>query len=240
MKNTTLIAVLACANTSYAALYINQSRNDAGNGPVSTLNEEVSNASQYLAYTENGGVSAGALQTFTGISFAEGNISGSYDVGVAYNWSTVSTRRSIYRAGMDAVYSTAGNQFHETFLGMFGANGESMTLTLSGLPVSSEFVLTTYHFDPEGRTTDFTTDLTGTDTFTSGGGDNATFVDPTPYIYEFELSSDASGEAEISFTATSTNMFAMNGFDLEAVPEPSAACLLALGGVALVVRRKRA
>ncbi len=231
------------AASAHGALYINQARNDAGNGPVDSFNVETTLASNYLAYTENGG-STGDLQTFAGVTFGEGNLSGSYNVGVAYSWSNIANRRDVYRSGADGVYSTSGNQFHETFLGAFVASGETMTLSLSGLPVSQAFVLTTYHFDTDSATgATFTTNLTGSTTFTSGGhgGAAGTFVDPTPYVYEFDVVSDASGEADVVFSINSNNMFAINGFDLEAVPvpEPTSALLLSLGGVALLARRKK-
>ena len=86
----------------------------------------------------------------------------------------------------------------------------------------------------------FTTALTGFDIVdnTTDGNVGA----PNPATLSFV--SNGTDNIHIRFTNTSGNasnndFVVINGFEVEAVPEPSSAALLGLGGLALILRRRK-
>ena len=125
-----------------------------------------------------------------------------------------------------------------------GGNGTGTNTTtrlnLSGLPADSAFILRSYHYDSENQSGSFTTSLSGATTFdigadTDDGAGNNGLPGPAAFGYNFLLSSNGSGDAFIDYQmleasgSVPNSFFVINGFDLQAIPEPSSAGLTVLG-----------
>ncbi|MDF7800153.1 hypothetical protein P4C99_11810 [Pontiellaceae bacterium B1224] len=242
MKRLIIVsALILSASLAQAGLYIN-----AGNIPDAGIGPNGSNVN-YLAYNTgtHEASDVGAQEIFGGVTFAEGGIAGTYDVGVEYTFpdTTADTVKQSYGR-----QNLGGNStFYEDWIGIdvragSGGNGVGTTLrlNLTGLPANQEFTLTSYHFDTQDQAGTFTTSLTGTDVFAFGKDvDKDGTTDPAPFAYDFTLTSDALGNASIDYQNASGSWTATNGFDLVAIPEPATLGLItAFGGSILFIRRR--
>ncbi|MDF7809089.1 PEP-CTERM sorting domain-containing protein [Pontiellaceae bacterium B12219] len=240
---TTLSAVFLTAGLAQAALYIN-----AGSSPTAGVGPDGANAN-YLAYqTPSEQPTTGELQTYNGISFAEGGLAGTYNVGIEFTWTTngVGAANSVKQAFSRSQNPGSGySSFYQDWVGMdvrtseggIGA-GTTMTLTLTGLEANQDFTLTSYHFDPHDQSSTFTTSASGATVYASEDADGV-YVDPSPFAYDFDLTSDGSGTATIDYVNVNGSWLALNGFDLQAVPEPATLGMVALfGGGILFIRRR--
>lgn len=66
-----------------------------------------------------------------------------------------------------------------------------------------------------------------------------TFTPWTTNAYTFDVTSDGSGNLDITYSRNSGTWVGINGFDLVAVPEPSSSVLIALGFTALLLNRRK-
>lgn len=193
--------------------------------------------SAWLAYTTPHETSTtGQLSTFNGIGFA--SVAGTYNVGVQFSWGAGApnaAKQSINRNSSGQV------NFYNNWMGTDAreAGLDTMTLTLSGLPANTSFTLTSYHFDTFDQTGKFTTSVTGTQQFDIGNGAES----KAPYIYDFSIVSNSSGGATIDYinvpSGTITQQFyVMNGFALDAIPEPASLGMMGVVTMALLLRRR--
>lgn len=235
------LALVGSAALAQAGLYVN-----AGFSPAAGIGPAGSNAN-YVAYnTPHETDASGALQTFTGISFAEGGLGGTYDVGVQFTWpaTTANTVKQSFLRTQNP--GGAYSPFYQSWVGMDTRTaqggigvGTTMRLTLTGLATNTDYTLTSYHFDTHDQTGTFTTSASGATVYTSGRANLVSTIDPSLYQYDFDLTSDGSGTATIDYVSVSGSWIAMNGFDVVAVPEPAALGLIvAVGGGILFVRRR--
>ncbi len=120
------------------------------------------------------------------------------------------------------------------------------TITIGGLGIGTSYDLYIYYSqsDQAARATALTvtgngTPLTGTIQNNSAGGATA-YTSGVNYL-KFTLSPDASGNIAIDFVKAGTDPQHegdINGFQIQAVPEPASLSLLSLGGLALLRRRR--
>jgi hypothetical protein len=242
-----LSACLLVAGVARAGLYINAgpSSTSDGQGPLGAN-------TSYLAYISSHEASdAGALQTFDGVSFAEGGVSGAYNVGVSFTWldATTDASKQAFNRANDQGYEV----FWQTWIGMDvrsssgGINGgDRLKLSLTGLAADTEYVFTSYHADTSNQSGTFTVDQTPIEDEASTSpfsfpsiDDNADFTPWVDNAYSFSVTSDSSGNLDITYTQNSGSWIGINGFDLVAVPEPATIGMLGLGSlIALLVRRQ--
>ncbi|WPJ96598.1 PEP-CTERM sorting domain-containing protein [Coraliomargarita algicola] len=233
-----------------AEMNVNFGRSDSATGQGPTGAD-----SSYLDFfSDHESPTTGNLQTFNGISFSEGGLGGTYNVGVEITWPDANDNGGT--ADPDDTKQAYGrtdsnlNDFYNDNIGMdvrpenggIGA-GSRMTLTLTGLEANQDFTLTSYHVDGGNNSFLFTTDASGSTIFTQGRSStvNVGMTNVSDFQFDFLLTSDATGMAQITYTAVNSTFLAMNGFDLAAIPEPSSFALLSgalVLSVAMVRRRK--
>lgn len=236
LKNTLLAAtaLFALAQPAQAALMINM-------GLTTTDGQGPSGAdTAWNAYTTpSASTNTGQLTTYNSTTFA--GVTGAYNVGVQFIFNgTTGGRRSIDRN----TTANGNNNFYNNWVGFDGASGTgitTMTLTFTGLPANTSFVLTSYHYDANDQKGKFTTSLTGTQQFSIGNGAAV----KTNFIYDFSLTSNNSGTATIDYINVSSGsrveqFMVMNGLELNAIPEPTTALLGSLGMFFLLRRRRQA
>ena len=243
----------------FADLLINAGRSSGGTVANVQAGQGPNGANpDYQAF--NGGThenaNTGNLQTYTGTDFSEAGIIGTFTVGVEFTWPDTTDVRVRQAFGRAEVVNELN--FSETWMGADtrpanGGNGTmantTTRLNLTGLPANTAFALTSYHYDSNNQTGPFTTSLTGATTFDIGSDGDNTVDDglpgPTGFGYSFLLNSNGSGDAFIDYQMVEdanivNSFFVINGFDLQAIPEPSSAslALFGLGLIAFVSRRR--
>ena len=160
------------------------------------------------------------------------------------------------RTDLDNSGSLTAADLYEDFVfanGTLGGGGSplSMTLTLSGagISASTSYNLTFFSYDSVSSAGSHTVSFNGA-SGTSGsapdilwtGGSNPTT--DGQYATTGTFTSDGTGVLTIDLEdnwigATDSTGIRLNGFELDAIPEPSAAALLALSGLALLRRRRK-
>jgi hypothetical protein len=123
------------------------------------------------------------------------------------------------------------------------SNQATMVLTISDLDLAKTYDLyITGYGDTFGNNTNSTTSNTTTTVGTQNmtqDGDLAGWVLGNNYILFEDVAPDVSGDIVINMTKVSGYGF-VSGFQLvETVPEPSTTALLGLGGLALILRRRK-
>jgi hypothetical protein len=115
----------------------------------------------------------------------------------------------------------------------------SLTLSGEGISANTDYEIKFWGYDA-GNDVDFSFISTGTTTGTAGpivngvGADNPVTFDD--YTATGTFTSNAAGELEIGVSGSNPTL---NGFQLTAVPEPTTTALLGLGGIALILRRRK-
>lgn len=249
----TIYPILATimVGSAHAALYMNVglTGTSAGQGPTGA---DANYLSYVTTHEDESASTTGQLTTFNSISFSEGGLGGTYDVGVAFTWPGNPARQA--KQAFDNRNNPRGfAEFWESWIGTDSrvSGGNSFQLNLTGLEANQTFTFTSYHTDTADQGATFTVDQTpssseaSTSPFTFRRG-QSTPTSPledlaTLYAYSFDVTSDASGNLDVTYTLDSGTFLGVNGFDLEAtvIPEPSSSLLIALGSVALILRRRR-
>ena len=247
-KTTSLLALILLPSLGHAALFINAGRDNqtlTGEGPTGA-------DALYQGYgTTFETATTGQVENYPVTTFAEGGIAGTFNVGVGFSFPDATSDATKQAYGRNNVNSFA--DFFSDWVGIDSrtANGgiglgTRYTLNLSGLPASSSFEFTSYHFDTQNQPSTFTVDQTpsASETATSPfdmprGDQDATLTPAITNAYTFDVTSDASGNLDITYELASGTFSGVNGFDLIAVPEPSATTFLGLGLIGLIVRRRR-
>lgn len=159
-------------------------------------------------------------------STTAGNITAAWTGGIAFNYAPPNTTGSNTDLYQDFFYTNSG----------------PMTLELSGPGISAntDYVLSFWsQYQAQARNTTFTA-ASGTVGTTLGpiATSNAPatgLTDPIHFI-SGTFTSDGTGKLTIS---AGSNRPAVNGVQIDAVPEPSTTALLGLGGLALILRRRK-
>ena len=248
---TFLFLATLIMGSAHAALYVNTgaTATPAGQGPTGA-------DANYLAYTttheDNASSTTGQLTTFNSVSFAEGGLGGTYDVGVAFTWLDFTARQS--KQAFDDRTNSVYDTFWESWVGIDSrtSNGgiggsDRIQLNLSGLAANQAFTFTSYNADGNDQSATFTVDQTPTASETATSPFdwpalqfNDSLTPATTNAYSFDVTSDALGNLDITYTMASGTFFGVNGFDLVAVvPEPSSALMLLFVSSALLLRRSQ-
>lgn len=138
--------------------------------------------------------------------------------------------------------------FYRDFVGAL--DGAAYTFTFSNLAAGT-YSFSSWHYDAgatafaspsAGSRSLLLTDANGTAVNMGlvtkpapSSGD--TFASITPFT--FQVTSNGVNPVIVTYGGTNTGTFVINGFEINPVPEPGAAGLLALAGTALVIRRRR-
>ena len=121
----------------------------------------------------------------------------------------------------------------------FQFNGKPGVLTLTGLTPGETYKLRLYVTAWSGPTVTFSFDDTVAPTVYAGEDRGAGQNIPSSFDYTYTLGV-ADTDLEVSIDADNGNdTFHWYGFTNEVVPEPSTTALLGLGGLALILRRRR-
>lgn len=155
---------------------------------------------------------------------------------------TVATFNNAWDAGINR--ADIHDSFEPLFTDYLYLNGSqsSATITFSGLGAGTEWNLVLYAANADQQGSLFETN----DTFnsilasrqTSDAGDiGSTLSENDEYVKFVNLVADINGEIKIDWKLVNT-YGALNGFQLQSVPEPSAALLGGLGVLALLRRRR--
>lgn len=248
--NLYLLLAFSMMGSAHAAIFVNtgDTGTSAGVGPEGA-------DANYLVYTtahEN--AATGQLTTFNGVSFAEGGLAGTYDVGVAFTW--LDAQNNNTKQAFSGRTNNRGHpEFWTSWVGVDSRTAQGgiggtdrMQLNLTGLAANQSYVFTSYHGDTHDQEATFTVDQTPTSSETATSPfaftrlSNHNTADYDPWIenaYSFDVTSDGSGNLDITFARDAGgDFFGINGFNLVAVPEPSAGLLVAFAASALLLRRR--
>ncbi len=188
----------------------------------------------------NGGSAATSMPTPAGVTITAGG-SGYFQGRAGGTWGAVNVTDADWN---NLVGDTAAAR---------NGNG-TVIITFSGLALNTEHQLTAWHNVSATDSSSFSSgSYTITPSITTGSlvgtatngqasnikkGSTATAADFNNSIISF--TPDGSGNATVLLTSASTSQFlTLSGVQLESVPEPSASALLGLGGVALILRRRK-
>ena len=140
--------------------------------------------------------------------------------------------------GAGATHGTNTDMYRDFFFD----NSNNITITLSGAAISAntDYIMTFYAYDEaENRNTSFI--ATGDTTGATLGPVNAPADSDITSLGQFAVTgtfnSGASGV--LTFNAAGPSRAVINGLEISAVPEPSTTALLGLGGLALILRRRK-
>lgn len=220
----------------------------AGEGPTGA-------DANYVGYsTPHENATTGQVTPYSGTTFAEGGIAGTFNVGLGFSWLDATSNAT--KQSFDRPNPVPYDAFYQTWVGVDirtangGINGgDRMELNLTGLPANTNFEFTSYHFDSHNANGSWLIDQTPSASETSSSpwvfarANGVVGLNPLDNAYTFDVTSDASGNLDITYTRNSGTFIGINGFDLVAVPsvipEPSSVALLSLFGLAACVRRRK-
>ncbi|MBK1853721.1 PEP-CTERM sorting domain-containing protein [Verrucomicrobiaceae bacterium 5K15] len=126
-------------------------------------------------------------------------------------------------------------EIYEDIVGASGSTG-ALALTINGLVIGQAYTLSVYALDSNGGTTN--SDIREY-TLTNGSSSTIDNVQWSANDFDASYSFVAEGASVTVQNTAGTAGSAMNGFTLTSVPEPSSAALLGLGGIALIMRRRK-
>ncbi len=242
----TLLSLLTTASVAQADFRVNVGGQDssfnAGQGPQGANTDYLGYATAHEAST------SGAKVTYNNISFSEGGLAGTYNVGVEFSWPDAdddTAKQSFTRSNIQGY-----PDFWSSWVGIDSRSATTgeLTMTLSGLEANQDFVLTSYHGDTHDQSGTFTVNqtITGSETATSPFdfarlNQNGTLTPWTTNAYSFDVTTDGSGNLSVTYTNASEIWTGINGFDLVAIPEPGSYGLIAgmLGLTSIALRRRR-
>ena len=143
---------------------------------------------------------------------------------------------------------SGANQIDDLYRDFIFSQGTSITIAISGVGIAAdtEYELTFYAYDsgePRRTAVAGTAGTTGTKLEGFGGSTTApTTLDQ--YALTGTFTSDSTGNLTFLVDGSgpapgTAGRSAINGFEISAVPEPSTTALLGLGGLALILRRRK-
>ena len=135
----------------------------------------------------------------------------------------------------NAASGPTGTESDKLSTGILGAaSGQTETLTLDGLAANTDYVFTLFNaqWDANVRTAS----LDGLD----DGVGNARVTNPDNTFVSYAYNTGASTSFSMNITGSGTFEYHVYAFtNTVAVPEPSTTALLGLGGLALILRRRK-
>jgi hypothetical protein len=173
-----------------------------------------------------------------GTGFSKTNVGGS-GLDVTITGASAMHPRGAAVDGVDAGFTYA-NLYNDWLYGSAGP----MDFSISGLDANTEYEITWYSYDNNGSVAPHTikatvaTDTTGdTLSFTPGSSTAAPKANDDFAFTGTWIST--TGTLNLTAGATSGTSSRVNGFEISAVPEPTTTALLGLGGLALILRRRK-
>ncbi len=146
-------------------------------------------------------------------------------------WSYTQTDQAYGGSAGSGPSGTESDKLSTGFLG--AAAGQTETLSLSGLSANTDYVFTLFNakWDNNSRTAS----LDGLD----DGAGNARVTDPDNTFVSYAYNTGAGTTFSMDITGTGSFEYATYAFTNAVVPEPSTTALLGLGGLALILRRRK-
>jgi hypothetical protein len=139
----------------------------------------------------------------------------------------------------NAVAITAIPIFKGCIYGAVGEGIPSFTMEFYGLTVGQKYDLYGYGASGGGGAVRYqVTGAVVTTRDTTNAGDD-TYADPDNYVRFADIKPDSSGKLSILASSPTGNYFGVNGLQLVMTPEPATMALLGLGGLGLILGRKR-
>ncbi|HEX8312883.1 MAG TPA: PEP-CTERM sorting domain-containing protein [Chthoniobacteraceae bacterium] len=228
MKLTLLTAAAAAISCTAGAAIVNVDFNSTNNGGGATYSGLAAAPDQAGTNALWNGISNNTFGSITGL----GGTDLPDSTGAA-------TDIDITIGRQDGGFTGTGNNLLKDYL--FLVPGQSSTFTLSGLSPQASYNVYIYSMgDTAGQGGTFT--YNGTSLSTSASPLNGTtFVAGNNYVVFTGVTSAEDGTAGFTWAGVSSNTHsALNGIQIEIVPEPTSVALLGLGAVGLgLIRRRR-
>ena len=235
ITNTVLASLLAAGSVSAALVNVNF-HNDSGGETEADLD----------------GPLGGASSTWNQSTSASGtDVLNSANVATTIDWAFA---HSLEENDTNNWADPARKMLIGSF-GQFG-KGEDSTLTISGLVAGQLYnvAIAASRLRNNGTEHSYGTFSTSNNTTSSSQTVDATSINGDAWVsgtnYALFENVEADGSGEISILADASNgavvgeagdgrRLHLNGFQIESVPEPSTTALLGLGGLALILRRRK-
>ena len=183
--------------------------------------------------------SANAATPLLSLDYGTGGLQADFEAGIIGTTTYTTTVGDVDVTATGTGYNRSSSGITKNLTEDFLYGTVSLTLSGPGISANTDYEIKFWGYDA-GNNVDFSFISTGTTTGTAGPIVNANSA-PHPVTFDDytatgTFTSNASGQLEIVGSGTNPTL---NGFQLTAVPEPSTTALLGLGGLALILRRRK-
>ncbi|MFK7910735.1 MAG: PEP-CTERM sorting domain-containing protein [Akkermansiaceae bacterium] len=235
--------IVTTSSASAALVSVTTDASTGGNAATETANRTTNSGNLTGPAGDAPGSTWNIISGFSGTGLLD---STGASTGIGYT-TTFSERRAISITAPDL-------ELARIYMQDFGKGG-SNTITINGLDIGGTYDLWLVSVSNSGAGTEYyrgdfitsnTTSSPSTQSIISSPRNISTFVAGQNFVLFDDIVADINGE--ITITADAADLtgssgdefrFGLNGFQIEQVPEPSTTALLGLGGLALILRRRK-